>query len=59
MLPIGDPPRNKRTTKTESEELEKNTPSKWTGKMSQGNNTHIKQSRFQTRAIKKEPKDTS
>ena len=32
MLPTGDPPQNKRPTQTESEGLETNFPSKWTGK---------------------------
>ena len=32
MLPTRDPPQNKRLTQTESEGLEKNIPSKWTGK---------------------------
>ena len=32
MLPTRDPPQNKRPTQTESEGLEKNIPSKWTGK---------------------------
>ena len=32
MLPPRDPPQNKRPTQTESEGLEKNIPSKWTGK---------------------------
>ena len=32
MLPIRDPPQNKRPTQTQSEGLTKNIPSKWTGK---------------------------
>ena len=32
MLPTRDPPQDKRPTHTESEGLEKNFPSKWTGK---------------------------
>ena len=32
MLPIRDPPQNKRPVQTESEGLETNFPSKWTGK---------------------------
>ena len=32
MLPTRDPPQNKRPTQTESEGMEKNIPSKWTGK---------------------------
>ena len=31
-LSTRDPPQNKRPTQTESEKLEKNNPSKWTGK---------------------------
>ena len=31
-LPTRDPPQKKRPTQTKSEELGKNTPSKWTGK---------------------------
>ena len=33
MLPTGDPPQNKRPTQTESQGLETNIPSKWTGKI--------------------------
>ena len=32
MLPTRDPPQNKRPTQTDSEVLETNIPSKWTGK---------------------------
>ena len=32
MLSTRDPPQNKRHKQNESEGLEKNTPSKWTGK---------------------------
>ena len=32
MLPTREPPQNKRPTQTESERLETNIPSKWTGK---------------------------
>ena len=32
MLPTGDKPQNKRPTQTESEGLETNIPTKWTGK---------------------------
>ena len=31
MLPTRDPPQDRRPTQTESEELETNIPSKWTG----------------------------
>ena len=47
MLPTRDPPQDKRTTQTESEGLERNFPSKWTGEKSRGNNTHIRQNRLQ------------
>ena len=36
MLPPKEPAQNKRTTYTESEMLEKNIPSKWTGKKKPG-----------------------
>ena len=45
--------RNKRPTQTEGEGLEKNIPSKWTGKKRQGSNTYIRQNRFQNKAPKK------
>ena len=32
MLPTRDPPQDKKPTQTESEWLERNIPSKWTGK---------------------------
>ena len=35
MLPTRDPPQDKRPTQTDSEGLETNFPSKWTGKESQ------------------------
>ena len=53
MLPTTDPPQNKRPTQTESECLEKNIPSKWTGINSWGNNTYITQNRFQNKSHKK------
>ena len=57
MLPTGDPPQNKRPIWTESEGLETNFPSKWTGnKKSQGSNTHIRQNRLQKQSYKKEPR---
>ena len=56
MLPTGYPPQNKRPTQTESEGLETNIPSKWTGKKSQDSNTHIGQNRLQKkRPIKRDP----
>ena len=36
MLPTSDPPQGKRPTETESEGLETNIPSKWTGKKNAG-----------------------
>ena len=36
MLPIRNPPQKKRPTQTESEELEKNIPIKWTGNKKPG-----------------------
>ena len=44
--------RNKRPTQTEGEGLEKNIPSKWTGKKRQGSNTYIRQNIFQNKAPK-------
>ena len=43
MLPTRDSLQNKRPTEIESEWLETNIPRKWTGKKSQGSNTHIRQ----------------
>ena len=56
MLPTRDPPQDKRPTNTESEGLETNFPSKWTGKESRGSNTPIRQNRCKRRAIKRDPK---
>ena len=36
MLPTRDPPQDRRPTQTESEGLETNFPSKWTGKIKSG-----------------------
>ena len=56
MLPTRDPPQDKRTTQTESEGLERNFPSKWTGEKSRGSSTHIRQNRLQKKtAIKRDP----
>ena len=55
MLPTRDPPQDRKPTQTESEGLETNFPSKWTGKKSRGSNTPIKQNRLQNRAIKRHP----
>ena len=55
MLPTRDPPQDKRPTQNESEGLETNFPSKWTGNKSRGSNTHIRQNRLQKRPIKRDP----
>ena len=55
MLPTRDPPQDKRPTQTESEGLETNFPSKWTGKKSQGSNTLSDKTDFKKRAIKRDP----
>ena len=55
MLPTRHPPQDIRPTQTESERLETNFPSEWTGKRSRGSNTHIRQNRLQKRAIKRDP----
>ena len=55
MLPIRDPSQDKRPTDTESEGLETNFPSKWTGKKSKGSNTHITKIDFKKRTIKRDP----
>ena len=55
MLPIREPPQDRRPTETESEGLETNFPSKWTGKKSWGSNTHITKNRLQKKwAIKRD-----
>ena len=56
MLPTGDPPQNKRPTKPESEGLETNIPSKWTGKKRQGSNTHIRKNRLKKGGHKERPR---
>ena len=56
MLPTRDPPQDKRPTQTESEGLETNIPSKWTGKKSRGSNTHIRQNRLQKKGHKERPR---
>ena len=55
MLPTRDPSQDKRLIQTESEGLETNFPSKWTGKKSRGSNTHIRQNRLQKKGHKKRP----
>ena len=59
MLPTRNPPQNKRPTQTESEGLETNFPSKWTGKISWGSNTYVRQNRLENKGHKKRQEDTS
>ena len=60
MLPTGDPPQNKRTTHPESEGLETNIPSKWTGKKKAGVAILISDKiDFKKRAIKRDPEGHS
>ena len=49
----------RRPTQTESEGLNTNFPSKWTGKKKQGSNTHIRQNRLQKKGHKETKKVTS
>ena len=56
MLPTRDPPQDKRPTQTESEGLEKNFPSKQTGKKSRGSNTHMRQNRLPKKGHKERPR---
>ena len=56
MLPIRDPPQDKRPTQTESEGQKTNFPGKRTGKKSQGSNTHIRQNRLQKKGHKVRPR---
>ena len=46
----------KSLTQTESEGLETNFPSKWTGKKSRGSNTHIRQNRLPKKVHKERPR---
>ena len=56
MPPTRDPPQNRRPTQTESEGLETNIPSKWTGeKNSQGSNTHMRKNILQKKSHKRDP----
>ena len=57
MLLPRDPPQNKRPTQTESEGLETNFPSKWTGKKKEAGIVIFISDKigFKTRAIKKDP----
>ena len=54
MLPTREPPQGRRPTQTESEGLETNIPSKWTGKKSRGNNNHIRKNTLQKRVIRRD-----
>ena len=56
MLPTRHPPQDKRPTQTESEGLETNFPSKWTGKKKAGVAILISDKiDFQRRSIKRDP----
>ena len=55
MLPTRDPSQDKRLTQTESEGLETNFPSKWTGKKSRGSKLISDKIDFKRRAIKRDP----
>ena len=56
MLPTRDPPQNKRPTQTESEGLETNLPSKWTGKKKKQGQQYAYQTKYTSkkRAIKRD-----
>ena len=56
MLPTGDAPQDKRPTQTESQGMEKNLPSKWTGRKSRGSNIHMRQNRLQKKGHKERPR---
>ena len=56
MLPTRDPSQDKSSTQTESEGLETNIPSKWTGKKKAGVAILISDRKdFKKRAIKRDP----
>ena len=60
MLQTRDAAKDKRPTQTESEGMETNFPSKWTGKKkSRGSNTDIRQSELQKEPEKETLKVTS
>ena len=54
MLPTRNPPQSKRPTQTESEGLEKNIPSKWTGKKTGVAILTSDKTDFKTKAIKRD-----
>ena len=56
MLPTRDTSQDKKPTQTESEGLERNFPSKWTGKKSRSSNTHNRLNRLQKKGHKKRPR---
>ena len=56
MLPIKEPPQDRRPTWTESEGLETNFPRKRTGKKSRGSNTHMRQNRLPKKGHKERPR---
>ena len=59
MLPTRDPPQNQRPTKTESKGLERNIPSKWTGKKKDRVTIFISDKvDFKIRSIKETQRDT-
>ena len=53
--PYKSPAQDSRSTHTESEGLETNFPSKWTGKKSRGSSTYISQNRLQKKGHKRDP----
>ena len=55
MLPTRDPSQEKRLTQTESEGLETNFPSKWTGKKAEVTILISDKTDFKKRAIKRDP----
>ena len=57
MLPTRDPSQDKRLTQTESERLETNFPSKWTGKKAGVVILISDKIDFKKRAIKRDPED--
>ena len=61
MLPTRDSPQDRRPTQTESEGLETNIPSKWTGKKKKTGVAILISDKidFKRRAIKRDPEVTS
>ena len=57
MLPTRDPPQNKRPTQTKWRARKKYSK-QWTGKKSQGSNSHIRQNRLQNKDHTKRPRRT-